>query len=244
MEMTIDDDLQNSIPTNHSYQPIDIEEEDEDVLIEPDNDDIIRSEYQQNNSIDDRYQSQTKLVIQKRLKLLGLMETFPEISKGLKLTIKKVYKINDPEELDNIMLNFSSTSSLRTLTNIFYQGAVRFAEVIETTASKAKFLAGRFFLNDYTKIVAQDPDLIPICKELAVAHSESFNQFLTPEYRLMFLLANDAILTNNYNLKKISGGIPSEPQPQDIPQNPVPEKKDPETVNDTQNNFNSNTSSF
>jgi len=68
-------------------------------------------------------------------------------------------------------------------------------------------------------------DLIPICKELAVVHSEAFNKFLTPEYRLMFLFANDAMLTHSYNINKINGTLPTTLDP-----NNVEPKKEEENI--------------
>lgn len=183
-------------------EPADYEElpeEDDVIYLDHDEDDQIRHEYKSRNANEEIYKSQTELLIEKRQKLLELMKSFPDITKGLKLTPNKVFKMKSVEDVDNCILNFRSTDSINTATSLIHQGIIALSGVIESAFTRMN----RFFLlQDYQQVVASDPEIKIIAREMAAKHSEVLAPYVTPEVRLIVQMGKDGFATHSYNVKR------------------------------------------
>lgn len=205
----------------------DDDDDDQIMYLDNDEDDQIRYEYNERQKNAETYKSETELLIEKKHKLLALTKAYPDITKALKITTAKVFKMKTIEEVDNCMLNFKSSDTVNTAATLIRQGVIALSGLIEYVSNNVNNSlgwAGRFFrLQNYQHVVAGDPEIEVISREMGARYSDVIAPYCTPEFRLVMQLSKDALATHNYNVRVYGDSINVQPasvneQPQPPPQ--------------------------
>lgn len=138
-------------------------------------------------------------LIQKKQRLIQLIDMYPDIAGSLKITKRSIFKIKTVEEVDHLILNFTSSVPIGKLTTIFRMGINALATCIEsfsTTSYLSRFLK----LKNYSKVVEADKELDEVAAELSMEYGENLTQYMSPTNKLIVYMAIDGVKTHSANV--------------------------------------------